>query len=86
MLSSPGKINVKKTWLLPRTVELVCVWEGNPDVITIQTSNMTPLPATISRVSVLAVGWGNGYKCISVGACVRKSVRLIPMEMSTDVK
>ena len=40
---------------------LVCVCVGgggNQDVITIQTSTMTPLSATVSLVSVLAGGGG----------------------------
>ena len=56
---------------------------GGHDVITVQTSTMTPLSATVSRVST-GVG---GYKCISllqrvlVYACAN-----ITIEMSTDVK
>ena len=52
-----------KTWPLPRTVVCVCVvvlggcggggGGGGQDVITIQTSTMTPLSATVSRVSVV---------------------------------
>ena len=62
-----------KTWPLPRTVVCVCVggggggWGGGgQDVITIKTSTMTPLSATLSRVSTGASGWGSGYKCISL--------------------
>ena len=45
-----------KTWPLHHTVGLVCVLEvggggGVQVVITIQTSTMTPLSATVSRVS-----------------------------------
>ena len=36
------------------------------DVITILTSTITPLSATISRVSNGAGGWGSVYKCISL--------------------
>ena len=58
-----------KTWPLPRTVVcvlVVVVWEGGgQDVITIQTSTMTPLSATVSRVSTGVGGWGSGYKCNS---------------------
>ena len=39
---------------------------GVQDVITIQTSTMTPLSATVSRVSTGAGGLGSGYKCISL--------------------
>ena len=60
-----------KTWLLPRTV--VCVGgggggggRGGQDVITIQTSTMTPLSATASRVSTGVGGWDSGYKCTSL--------------------
>ena len=43
------------------------VWGGGgagraQDVITIQTSTMTPLSATVSRVSTGVGGWGSGYK------------------------
>ena len=37
---------------------------GGQDVITIQTSTMTPLSPTVSRVSTGVGGWGSGYKCI----------------------
>ena len=56
-----------KTWPLP----CVCVWgggggKGGQGVITIQTSTMTPLSATVSRMSTArgVGGWGSGYKCI----------------------
>ena len=39
---------------------------GGQDFITIQTSTMTPLSATVSRVSTGVGGWGSGYKCISL--------------------
>ena len=63
-----------KTWPLPRTVVCVCVvvvgggggGGGCQDVITIQTSTMTPLSATLSCVSTGVGGWGSGYKCISL--------------------
>ena len=45
----------------------VCVCGGGgEDVITIQTSTMTPLSATVSRVSTAygVGGWGSGFKCI----------------------
>ena len=60
-----------KTWPLPRT-RCVCVCVcvcvcggggggGGQDVITIRTSIMTPLSATVSRVSTArGVGWGGG--------------------------
>ena len=70
-----------KIWPLPRTVvcvracvrAYVCVCVcvcvcvvGGEDLITIQTSTMTPLSATVLRVSTACgVGeWGSGYKCI----------------------
>ena len=68
MLSSG--INVK-TWPLPGTVGLVCVCGGggggggNQGVITIQTSIMTPLLATVSR-KCWRVGLGSGCECISL--------------------
>ena len=60
-----------KTWPLPRTVVCVCVVVGGGGgggqyVITIQTSTMTPLLATVSRVSIGFGGRGSGYKCISL--------------------
>ena len=60
---------------LPRTVVCVVVvggvcvcggGGGGQDVITNQTSTMTPLSATVSRVSTGVGGWGSGYKCISL--------------------
>ena len=68
-----------KNWPLPRTV--VCVYVGSggggsggggggwgQDVI--QTSTMTPLSATVSRVSTGVGGRGSGLKCIySQNAC-----------------
>ena len=77
----------------------VCWWwggggGGGQDVITIQTSIMTPLFATVSRVSSAngvgqggGGGGGSGYRCVlftlttRVGICVRYST----MEMRTDV-
>ena len=65
-----------KTWPLPRTV-CVCVCVvvvvgggGGQDVITIQTSTMTPLSATVSRVSV--VQWLQMHFTLTtrVGICV----------------
>ena len=66
-----------KIWPLPRTAvcvrafmrACVCVCGGGgggEDVITIQTSTMTPLSATVSHVSTACGvgGWGSGYKCI----------------------
>ena len=50
---------------------------GGKDVITIQTSTMSPLSATVSHVPTGVCGWGSDYKCISlsqrarVGICVR---------------
>ena len=55
----------------------MCVYVGGgggcQEVITIQTSTMTPLSATISRVSTDVGGLGSGYKCISllVNACAK---------------
>ena len=63
-------------------------WGGGgegQDVITIQTSTMTPLSARVSRVSTGVGGRGSGYKCISllqrvlVYACAN-----ITMKMNTD--
>ena len=69
----------------------VCVGGGGgPDVITIQTSTMTPLSATVSHVPT-GVGWcwrvGQWLQMhftltMRVGICVCQ----ITMEMSTDVK
>ena len=54
-------LNVKNMTFTPYSV---CVWcVGGQDVITIQTSTMTPLSATVSRVSTGVGGWGRGYKC-----------------------
>ena len=39
---------------------------GGQDVITIQTSTMTPLSATVSCVSTGVCGWGSNCKCISL--------------------
>ena len=61
-------LNVKNMTFTPYCV-CVCVWcvcvcgGGGQDVITIQTSTMTPLSATVSRVSTGVGGWGRGYKC-----------------------
>ena len=86
-----------KTWSLPRTLcacVRVCVGGGGgrgQDVITIRTSLMTPLSATVSRVSTArGVGGGGGVQWLQmhfthttrVGICVRH----ITMEMSTGVK
>ena len=51
---------------------------GNQDVITILTSTMTPLSATVSRkcVDVGGRGWGSGYKCISLLHRVKKSEKV----------
>ena len=49
--------------LLLLVVVAVCVLGvGGQDVLTIQTSTMTPLSATVSRVSTGVGGWGSGYK------------------------
>ena len=53
-----------KTWPLPVCVCVcVCVLVGGQDVITIQTSTMTPPSATVSCVSTArgVGGWGSGY-------------------------
>ena len=63
-----------KAWPLPRTVVCVrcwCFWwggggGGGQDVITIGTSTMTPLSATVYGVSTGVGGLGSGYKCISL--------------------
>ena len=57
-----------KTWPLPRTVCVCWGGGGGQDVITIQTSTMTPPSATVSRVPTArgVGGWGSGYKCISL--------------------
>ena len=62
---------------------------GNQDVITIQTSTMTPLSATVSRKCVGVGGCGgagvtNAFH--SYNARVGTSMRLITMEMSTNIK
>ena len=66
-----------KIWPLPRTVvcmrACVCMCGGGgQDLITIQISTMTPLSATVSRVSTArgVGGWGSGYKCILLSQCV----------------
>ena len=75
----------------------VCVVRGQ-DVITIRTSNMTPLSATVSCIDRPGCWRGGGGVCVGggggqwlqmhfilttrVGICVR----YITMEMSTDVK
>ena len=57
-----------KTWPLPCVCVCACVcwWGGGgQDVITIQTSTMTPLSAIVSHVSTArgVCGWGRDYKC-----------------------
>ena len=91
-----------KTWPFPRTV-CVCVcacwwWGGGgrgQDVITIRTSLMTPLSASVSRLSTArGVGGGGGVELgavvtnafYSYNARVGICVRYITMEMSTGVK
>ena len=66
-----------KTWPLPRAV-CVCVWGGGgQDVITIQTSTMTPPSATVSRVPTARVVGGGAWLQMAftlttrVGVCVR---------------
>ena len=44
-----------KTWPLPRTLCVCVCVVGGQDVITIQTSTMSPPSATVSRVSTAAV-------------------------------
>ena len=83
-----------KTWPLPRTrCVCVCGGGGGQDVITIRSSIISPLSATVSRVltarGVGGVGGGGGGQWLPlhftltsrVGICVR----YITMEMSTDV-
>ena len=68
-ISSIVFLYMLKNWPLPCTVVCVLVLvvgEGGQDVITIQTSAMTPLSATVARVSTGVGGWGSGYKCISL--------------------
>ena len=72
-----------KTWPLPRTVCVcVCVWGGGggggggQDVLTIQTSTMTPPSATVSRVPTACVvgGWGmvtNAFYSHNACSCMR---------------
>ena len=79
-ISSIVLLNVKNPAFTPYCV-CVCVCGGGggggQDVITIQTSTMTPLSATVSRVSTArgVGGWGRSYKCIlrsqRVLVCVR---------------
>ena len=65
-------IRPQKPGLYPVLCVCVCVcvclcwWGEGQDVITIQTSAMTPLSATVKRVSTDrgVGGWGSGYKCI----------------------
>ena len=68
-----------KTWPLPRTV-CVCVGGGGggggQDVLTIQTSTMTPPSATVSRVPTARVvgGWGmvtNAFYSHNACSCMR---------------
>ena len=73
----------------------VCVLVvGGQDVITIRTSIMTPLSATVSRVSSAhGVGQGGGgggggqwlQMHFTLTTCVAICVRYITMEMRTDV-
>ena len=67
----------KKNWPLPRTVVCVCVGGGCGVCVcvgggggggqdAIQTSTMTPLSATVSRVSTGVGGCSSGYKYISL--------------------
>ena len=69
-ISSIVFLNVKNQAFTPY---FVCVGGGGvvvggQDVITIQTSTMTPLSATVSHVSTArgVGGWGSGYKCILI--------------------
>ena len=78
-ISSIVVLNVKNMAFTPYSV-CACVWwwwcvgggEGGQDVITIRTSIMTPLSATVSHVSTTrgvgggGGGVGSGYKCIHV--------------------
>ena len=67
MLSSPGDINLKNLAFTPYCG--IGVWRVQyQDVITIQTSTMTPLSATVSCKCVGVGGWG--WECIhSYNAC-----------------
>ena len=72
----------------------VLVVVGGQDVITIRTSIMTPLSATVSRVStahgVGGGGGGGGWQWLQMHFTLTTRVgiyvRYITMEMSTDVK
>ena len=44
----------------------MCVRGGGQDFITIHTSTMTSLSATVPRVSTGFGGWGSGLKCSSL--------------------
>ena len=65
-ISSIVFLNVKNLTFCGVCVLVVMVVVGGQDVITIKTSTMTPLSATVSHVSTGAGGWGSGYKCISL--------------------
>ena len=76
-ISSIVFLNVKNLAFTPYCVCVcVCVCGGaggggGQDVIAIQTSTMTPLSATVSRVSTGVGGWGGGTLTTLVGICVR---------------
>ena len=61
---------------------------GNEDVITIQTSTMTPLSAAVSLKCVGVGGCGGQWlqMYFTLTTCVGTCVRLITMEMKTYVK
>ena len=65
-ISSIVFLNVKNLAFTPYCGVCVVVVVVGQDVITIQTSTMTPLSATVSRVSTGVGLWGSGYKCISL--------------------
>ena len=66
-ISSIVLLNDKKGLYSVLWCVCVCVCGGGgQDVITIQTSTMTPLSATVSCVSTGVCGWGSGYKCTSL--------------------
>ena len=86
MISSIVFLYVKNLSVCVCVCVCVCVLVvvGGQGVITIQTSTMTPLSATVSSVSTArGVGrWGSGYKCILLS----QRVLVYACAKSTDVK
>ena len=94
-ISSIVVLNVKNLAFTPYSVcvcaclhVLVVLVGGGQDVITIQTFIMTPLSATVSRVSTTrGVGGGQWLQMhFTLSTRVSICVRYITMDMSTDVK